>query len=159
MFALCQCRCPQRVYLPFSLSKQHWLRKIRQQTTPTAVTAPVAASVALSRSQVFDKLLSGPVLSELPGLVTALDELTFPAQRVSAWAAVLMSAASAAAAAAAAAGAGTQAGVAAQQQELVRLWRDDAWPDVVGRFLDSAKAAGVFCVCCISVCVAALGKL
>lgn len=127
------------MYLPYSLSKQHWLRKSRQGT-PTADTAAGTATAALSRSQALDKLLSGPSLSELPGLVTALDELTFPAQRVSAWTAALMSAASAAAAAA---GGRAAAGDSqAKQQELLRLWQHDVWPDVVGRFLDSAKAPG-----------------
>ncbi len=56
-------RYPHHVYLPYQLSRRHW------------------DATALSRTQHLASLLSGRAVGELPELVQALDDATYPLHR------------------------------------------------------------------------------
>eukprot|EP00879_Flechtneria_rotunda_P006358 GHRR01006682.1.p1 GENE.GHRR01006682.1~~GHRR01006682.1.p1 ORF type:complete len:951 (+),score=449.54 GHRR01006682.1:412-3264(+) len=130
---------PQRVYLPYCLSRQHWQRHQRQQqrkqiakatTRPTTATSsqkPAAAdkaSIALSRAGQLEALLQGLAVGDLPDFVPALDAMTFPAQRLGAWAQEI-----------------TPLVQAGDKVGLVRLWADEIYHDIIGQFKTQGPAA------------------
>ncbi|KAF8072467.1 hypothetical protein HT031_000126 [Scenedesmus sp. PABB004] len=112
-------RFPQRLYLPFTMSREHWQR---HAAAPDPAAA-AAAAAALARAAQLEALLRGPALGELPDLVAALDELTLPKQRLDAWS-----------------GAVAAAWAAQDEGELRRLWVEAIHPDVVTRFLQEGAA-------------------
>lgn len=70
-------------------------------------------------------LLSGPSLGALPEFVQALDAMTGPKQRLVPWEALMVAAYN-----------------TGNKEEVVRLWKDEVYPDIVGQFLtpESSKA-------------------
>jgi hypothetical protein len=104
------------------MSQHHWRRHTSSSNQQQA------SATAISRAQQLSSLLSGPRLGPLPEFVAALDELTYPVQRLNAWKAVWGPLVNHVADK-------THTAVPA---ELVRLWQEEVYPDLVAKH----KAAG-----------------
>jgi hypothetical protein len=111
------------VYLPFKLSQHHW-----QRHTSSSSQHQTAAS-AISRAEHLSSLLSGPRLGALPEFVAALDELTYPVQRLNSWKAVWGPLVNNVA----------DKAHAKVPEELVRLWQEEMYPDLVTQHKPAAS--------------------
>jgi hypothetical protein len=118
---LCDCRFPQRVYLPFTMSQHHWQRHTSTTSSSSSSIQQQASATAISRAEHLSSLLSGPRLGALPEFVAALDELTYPVQRLNAWKAVWGPVVNSVA----------DKAHAKVPGELVRLWQQEIYPDLV----------------------------
>jgi hypothetical protein len=107
------------VYLPYTMSRHHWQR--HTSSSSSSSSQHLTSATAISRAQHLSSLLSGPRLGALPEFVAALDELTYPVQRLNAWKAVWGPLVNSVA----------DKAHAQLPQELVRLWQEEIYPDLV----------------------------
>lgn len=113
------------MYLPFKMSQHHWQRHSTSQQSSSSATA-------MSRAQQLSTLLSGPSVGPLPEFVAALDEMTYPVQRLNAWKAVWAPLLNNV----------TDKARTAVPAELLRLWREEIYPDLIAKHKQSGSSGG-----------------
>jgi hypothetical protein len=101
------------------MSQHHWQRHTTNASSSSSQHQ--ASATAISRAEHLSNLLSGPRLGALPEFVAALDELTYPVQRLNAWKAVWGPLVNSVA----------DKAHAKVPGELVRLWQEEIYPDLV----------------------------
>jgi hypothetical protein len=108
------------------MSQHHWQRH------STSHQQSSSSATALPRAQQLSTLLSGPSVGPLPDFIAALDEMTYPVQRLNAWKAVWAPLLNNV----------TDKARTAVPAELLRLWREELYPDLIAKHKQAGSSGG-----------------